>query len=53
MNKSDLFSINERDFNFSKIAIFSNKYKKLKVRKCYSMASMCIFDILKKVFHDT
>ena len=30
MKKRDLFPMNERDLNFSKIVIFSNKYKKLK-----------------------
>ena len=33
--------MNERDFKFSKIVIFTNKYKKLKIRKCYSVALMC------------
>ena len=46
MKKTDLFPMNERDLNFSKIVIVSNKYKNLKIQKCYSMALMCTLDIL-------
>ena len=46
MKKRDPFPMNERDLNFSNIVIFSNKYKNLKIHKCYSMALMCTFDIL-------
>ena len=46
MKKRDLFPMNEKDFNFNEIAFFSNKYKNLKIQKCYSMALMCTFDIL-------
>ena len=31
MKKRDLLPMNERDLNFSKIVIFSNKYKNLKI----------------------
>ena len=49
MKKWNLFPMNEKHIKFNKIAIFSNKYKKLKIRKCYSMALMCTFDILEIV----
>ena len=45
MKKRDLFSMNEMDLKFSKIVIFSNQYKILEIRKCFSMALMFTFDI--------
>ena len=38
LKKRDPFPINERDLIFSKIVIFSNKYKNSKIRKCYKNA---------------
>ena len=38
MKKRDLFPMNEMNLKFSKIVIFSNQYKNLEIRKCYSMA---------------
>ena len=37
MTKRDLFPMNEMDFKFNKIIIFSNKYKLFEILKCYSI----------------
>ena len=37
--------MNEMDVKFSKIVIFSNQFKLLEIRKCYSMALKFTYDI--------
>ena len=44
MKKRDLFPMNEMDLKFNKINVFSNQYKILEIRKCYSMALMFTLD---------
>ena len=38
MKQRDLFPMNEMDLKLSTILIFSNQYKILEIRECYSMA---------------
>ena len=45
MRKRDLFPMNEMDLKFSKILNFSDEYKILEIRKCFSMALMFTFEI--------
>ena len=46
MKKGDPFSMNEMDHKFGKIVIFSKQYKILVIRKCYSMFTFDIQEIM-------
>ena len=41
------------DINLAKLLFFSNQFKILEIRKCYSMAIIFTFDIAKIICPDT
>ena len=49
MKKRYLFPLNEMDLKCSETVIFSNQYKALEIRKCYSMALMFAYNMLQIV----